>query len=66
MKKNDQEIQKRYLEKLARARTTRDLVNPDESILEKQSRIRRAKEDVATSFLPTFRIMPHPKAHLSR
>lgn len=34
MKKNDQEIQKRYLEKLARARTTRDLVNPDESILE--------------------------------
>ena len=46
MKKNDQEIQKRYLEKLARARTTRDLVNPDESILEKQSRIRRAKEDV--------------------
>ena len=46
MKKNDQEIQKRYLEKLARARTTKDLVNPDESILEKQARIRRGKEDV--------------------
>lgn len=56
MKKNDQEIQKRYLEKLARARTTRDLVNPDESILEKQSRIRRAKEDVGY-FVSTY--LPH-------
>ena len=46
MKKEDKESQKRYLEKVARARTTLNLINPDETTLEKMERIRRAKEDV--------------------
>lgn len=45
MKKQEQEAQKKYLEKLARARTTRNLINPDETILQKQERIRMAKAD---------------------
>ena len=57
MKKEDKESQKRYLEKVARARTTLNLINPDETTLEKMERIRRAKEDVrymVMTYLPHY------------
>ena len=41
----DKSALKAYLEKVARARTTKNLINPDESTLEKMERIRKAKED---------------------
>ena len=48
---------KAYLEKVARARTTRSLINPDESTLQRLERIRHAKEDVAfmvKTYLPHY------------
>lgn len=68
MKKQDQEAQKRYLEKLARARTTRNLINPDETILQKQERIRRAKEDVAymvKTYLPHYATAESAEFHIA-
>lgn len=41
----DKSALKAYLEKVARARSTKNLINPDESTLEKMERIRRAKDD---------------------
>ena len=53
----DKQALKAYLEKVARARTTRNLINPDESQLQKLERIRRAKEDVSfmvKTYLPHY------------
>lgn len=68
MKKQEQEAQKKYLEKLARARTTRNLINPDETILQKQERIRMAKDDVAymvKTYLPHYATAESADFHIS-
>lgn len=53
----DKSALKAYLEKVARARSTKNLINPDESTLEKMERIRRAKTDVqymVMTYLPHY------------
>lgn len=46
MKQEDKSAQKKYLEKVLRARSTSSLINPDESLTDKMNRMHRAKEDV--------------------
>ena len=53
----DKSALKAYLEKVSRARTTKNLINPDESTLEKMDRIKQAKEDVqymVMTYLPHY------------
>lgn len=68
MRAEDNKAVKEYLEKVRQARLTGGLINQDETLLQKQARIKRAKEDVAyfvREYLPHFAICESADFHIA-